>query len=976
MAPNEARKTLGCLVTPTHNQKPQFDALMKETEKWVASINFSSLCPRLRIKAYESVYLPKMTYRLSTTSFSYADCDKLVSKLRPTILHAHNTHEHFPKVILEANTMYAGFNFTHLYDVQGYEKMKFFIYHMRKQDDTGKAFLISLQYLQLTVGIGRFILNEPYQTYSFLVDPTWITNFWQYLSNRSLSLDVSHQVHIPFQRANDKYLMDLIFPHFSIEELKKINKIRLSLKLLFLSDVINIRGRHLLHDIRNGLTYRSSTLNFPAQTYPKKWLKLWRSACNHWNLHASANPLGVWHCHHFTWDAQISQCKKFMRVHTHWFHQKTLASYTPMNIPPPNDGNLVMTGCDVYKSKQNYILIQGEPTVRPLPPPPPSDTSFQLFGLFERENESTIVDIIKQNKARMCCDGSVKSRLGSFAYGLATSGTDSLSFLQHAPVHGDEDQMSSTRCELMGLLACVSYLNYLSQKYTFDTKYFILIIADNEPAIKATSKKFNAIKHTFAADIDIILQLQYEIKQSPFLLKFKHIKGHQDRHSDYCNLSTLAKLNVKMDKHAKAYFTHPVSAPSSSVNSPFLPQSIVSIRDYYSRITCHFKKNLRRYATGSAAEEQLSSTTSIPLNHLSHIDWYNFRRATTSIKRSQLTFLAKLIHNQLPTQYRNFRWKQTTSSICPLCKQQKEDITHLFQCTHPSIISNRNSALSTLKDTLNTLHTDPLLLRHVLRVLHQFINNYQITPIPETNEDLRPLSRAFRSQELLGFSYFMRGFISHQFIAIQQSHYDALRLQTSTGDNWSKNFIIALISFSQNIWKYRCELIAKSTEASYEDNIRRECTTLLFRLNSSPQSLPVSFRFLLKKRPEYMKTAPLRSLQSWLTRTHLGLRQAKSGAKNSSMDIRNWFSTVLATSSDNQQQSSIFSSPIDEAYDSDDTYTAFLRDYPDEDTTAHKWIPRKLPKLRTKQISKRLRQLPLFRTSTPDNNLSPSSTPT
>ena len=239
---------------------------------------------------------------------------------------------------------------------------------------------------------------------------------------------------------------------------------------------------------------------------------------------------------------------------------------------------------------------------------------------------------------------------------------------------------------------------------------------------------------------------------------------------------------------------------------------------------------------------------------------------------------------------------------------------------------------------------------------------------------MKPLAQAFRAQTLLGFSYFVQGLISHHFIAIQQSHYDALRLRNSTGDNWSKNLILALISFSQNIWKYRCELIAKSTEASYEDNIRRECATLLLWLKSSPQSLPLSFRFLLQKRPEYTKTAPLRSLQSWLTRTHIDLRKAKSGENTSSMDIQNWFTNVVTTNQ--QHHSSTISSPTHDDYDSDDTHTAFLRDYPDEDETENIWIQRKLPTLRKKQVPKRLRQLSLFQTPAPDNNSSSSPFPT
>ena len=92
-----------------------------------------------------------------------------------------------------------------------------------------------------------------------------------------------------------------------------------------------------------------------------------------------------------------------------------------------------------------------------------------LFGTFELDVniEKDIYEAIKSNTAKMSYDGSMKNKLGSFAYGLAPSGSDQFLFKNHAPVHGDPDQLSSTRCELLGILACVSYLAYFCDKYSF-----------------------------------------------------------------------------------------------------------------------------------------------------------------------------------------------------------------------------------------------------------------------------------------------------------------------------------------------------------------------------------------------------------------------------------------------------------------------------------------------------------------------------
>ena len=118
----------------------------------------------------------------------------------------------------------------------------------------------------------------------------------------------------------------------------------------------------------------------------------------------------------------------------------------------------------------------------------PRPDPFLFFGDFKRENEKQIVKAITTNKAKMCCDGSVLDHYGSFAYGLAQAGTDVFLFKQHAPVHGDLSQITLTRCELMGILACIKFLIYLSRNHTFHQKHFILITADNQQAILSPKK--------------------------------------------------------------------------------------------------------------------------------------------------------------------------------------------------------------------------------------------------------------------------------------------------------------------------------------------------------------------------------------------------------------------------------------------------------------------------------------------------------
>ena len=88
--------------------------------------------------------------------------------------------------------------------------------------------------------------------------------------------------------------------------------------------------------------------------------------------------------------------------------------------------------------------------------------------------------------------------------------------------------------------ACVNYLNYIGTKYDFPSKNRILIAADNEHAIKAPKSTKLSIKHTYAPDIDVILEIKHSIKKSPFAIILKHVKGHQDKLKPFTSLSPLA----------------------------------------------------------------------------------------------------------------------------------------------------------------------------------------------------------------------------------------------------------------------------------------------------------------------------------------------------------------------------------------------------------------------------------------------------
>ena len=68
--------------------------------------------------------------------------------------------------------------------------------------------------------------------------------------------------------------MDVIKPYFNLEQLIKINKVRIHLKVLQISGVTDMGGNYIPPNIRDGTNYRDSTYGWMKQPLVEKYLPL------------------------------------------------------------------------------------------------------------------------------------------------------------------------------------------------------------------------------------------------------------------------------------------------------------------------------------------------------------------------------------------------------------------------------------------------------------------------------------------------------------------------------------------------------------------------------------------------------------------------------------------------------------------------------------------------------------------------------
>lgn len=178
--PSDPHKNLGYLLVPDGDQTAMFEFILSQVQNWQSKVTNSILWPHEIVLSYKSVLIPQVRYRLAVTSLSYEQCDFMMKLIYLELFHASNLLSTFPRSIASAPFTYAGLGFEHFYDIQGKEKLQFFMLHMRREDTTGEMMCIALQYMQQSIGCEHEFYGKDYNKYAHYLAPSWLKHLLEY----------------------------------------------------------------------------------------------------------------------------------------------------------------------------------------------------------------------------------------------------------------------------------------------------------------------------------------------------------------------------------------------------------------------------------------------------------------------------------------------------------------------------------------------------------------------------------------------------------------------------------------------------------------------------------------------------------------------------------------------------------------------------------------------------------------------------
>ena len=207
-------------------------------------------------------------------------------------------NRHTARSIVFGGELYGGLALPNPFITQGIDKLRLFLGHLRIQDRTGQLIHIDMSYLQLLAGCGTLFLNQDENNFKWL-ETGWLQSLWSFASKYSLKFLYPTGWVPPKPRSYDMFLMDFFQQcKLTVKDMRVLNRCRLYLQVLTVSDIMTADGKAILPAIKTGqlLDDRPSNLLWPTQgrPSPQEW-NIWKQHLAHMeNKGKLVQPLGKW----------------------------------------------------------------------------------------------------------------------------------------------------------------------------------------------------------------------------------------------------------------------------------------------------------------------------------------------------------------------------------------------------------------------------------------------------------------------------------------------------------------------------------------------------------------------------------------------------------------------------------------------------------------------------------------------------------
>jgi hypothetical protein len=370
---------------------------------------------------------------------------------------------------------------------------------------------------------------------------------------------------------------------------------------------------------------------------------------------------------------------------------------------------------------------------------------------------------------------------------------------------------------------------------------------------------------------DLIHDIRQKIANSRMTWKFRHVRGHQDRHVSYQLLDLWGRLNVEMDSLAKAYWN------DTHVEMDSLAKAYWN--DTHQTVTCFYplstygwslwigerklstwdRQALYDHAQSPVILAHWSQRRNIPSHLIQSIDWEAGKEAIQKLGLNRSLWIPKWIAGFAPVGKVLQRNKLQAHAECPRCTAF-ENTEHVILCPAPNAKRQWEATLAQLDQWLTKALTLPDIQAAIMTRLQSWRNQDAVLPPPTYNWP--GVNDLVKHQDLIGWKNFLEGCVLQAWAAKQQEYYDWLQRQ-NTGKRWITNLIKKLWEISWNMWEHRNgELTNPASPASLREHARLDAKIL--HEYEDVSTLYIKDRRWFRRPKEILFTESLEYKTQWL----------------------------------------------------------------------------------------------------------------
>ena len=863
LQPYQAREAIGIMIRPDGKMHDELKLLKKKANEWSDNVRTKRFHPSEAWYCLTATIMKTLEFPLMATTFTHDQCKTILRPILKSALNLCGVQKKIPRKLLHGSLRTRGLNLPDLYWTQLVEHIQAILRHMHRDTPSRDLHEENMDLVQFHIGSAVTFWDLPFEEYGSLAPEGWMKHTWKAIDSTQLSIK-GPDLGIQGQRDKDISLMDaFVAQNLDAPTLNILKECRFYLGATHLSHISSACGSRLDPRCWKGKPTRSTTLDRRIHTYRpttddwKKWRTAIRQAFLFPNVthHRLRQTLGAWTKHRdpqwIWWKHQASRTLYEQRSPNQWYRWTRVPRQfhqDKFKAPQPVEQQLIpqlLHRASIHKPKRSpYITVTSTGTSTPIPLATPELTTLSdhlealppsakwaLQAITILDNGATIAAAINTNTAIAVSDGSLKLGLGTAAYVLeGQNSTNRIKGVNKVP--GPIKDGDSHRCEVSGIYSVILIITSICKLHNI-TNGSITISCDNLQSLRIFDPDY--LPSPKDLNFDLVVACWTLKNAVPIRWNTEHIKGHQDKHRDINSLSRIARLNVEMDRTAKAYWHHLV------VHSRAMPSP--DVHPIYGE-EWQIWRGTQKIA--HPAHKILYALIHDPITemwwtrngHATHpaqavTDWNATESAMHHLPLARRRWVTKQASENCGVGTTLLEWKHQPSAECPRCACQHETTAHVQRCIGHAATAHYNKSLTSVTAYLTKEKTRPDVQDAILTSLLRW---RQQLPI-QLHRYLPDVQEAIRQQHTIGWLDFMECLPAKAWQVLQFNYYRDEAIRKSS-KRWIKGLLVRLHHLAWNQWDHRNKVkqhVTKPTEKHYIELLDREITIQLQLGNNTLQ---------------------------------------------------------------------------------------------------------------------------------------------